>query len=46
MASWGDWLCVELVKVGYIVGGNSGNGLDGASKQDNGPLVIVVHRRL
>jgi hypothetical protein len=46
MASWGDWLCVELVKVGDVVGANSGNGLDGASKQDNGPLVIVVHRRL
>ena len=38
----------RLVNLGYIVGleANSGNGLDGASRQDNGPLVIVVHRRL
>jgi hypothetical protein len=28
----GNWLCVELVDVGDVVGNNSGNGLGKASK--------------
>ncbi len=41
MIVWGDWLCVELVDMGYVVGANCCDRLGGTCEA-NGCAVLVI----
>ncbi len=46
MLSGVNWLCVELVDMGDVMGTYISNGLGRASKQDCGTVVVIISSML